>query len=67
MSCRAVNTQSILTSALTQGTQTLTVHRAADFSRGLLARLPRGHYVLKAVARDRRGNAGTDKVVFTVR
>jgi hypothetical protein len=49
------------------GTQTLTVHRASDFSRGLLARLPRGHYVLKAVARDRRGNAGTDKVVFTVR
>ena len=49
------------------GTRTLKVHRAFGFSRALLARLPRGRYVLRAVARDRRGVAGTDRVAFSVR
>jgi hypothetical protein len=49
------------------GMRTLAVRRAFDFSKRLGSRLPRGRYVLKAVARDRRGAAGTDRVVFSVR
>jgi hypothetical protein len=49
------------------GTRTLAVHRAFDFSKRLGSRLPRGRYVLKALARDKHGRTGTDRVVFSVR
>lgn len=45
----------------------LHAHRAWDFSRRLPARLGRGHYTVRAQARDRHGRSGSDKVVFTVR
>jgi hypothetical protein len=47
--------------------RTLHVKRAWDWSRRLPAKLGRGHYKLEAVARDRRGRRGHDKVVFSVR